>query len=309
MHNTNGNMEGKVALVVGGTRGIGRATAGGLARMGAEVSIVGRNRDAGEAAAREISAAGGRAEFIPADVSLMSEVRRLSGEFRSRYDRLDVLVQSADVLLTKRVNTAEGIELGFATNYLSRFLMDNLLLDLMKASAPARIVHVAAPGLPGRLKTEKLPPPPGMGGIGAHNLGQRANDVFAVELSSRLRDTGVTINVINPGMIDTDIRRSAEGGPAMKLMMRAVELVFRRNTTTPEQFAREVIHLSTSPELEGASGGLFNSKGKPIRVRLAVSDPETRRKLWEASARVTGPYEKQNSASAPETSTPERGPA
>lgn len=284
------DMRGKVALISGGTKGIGRATAEGLARLGAAVVVVGRGREAGEATVAGIKAAGGEAEFIPADLSLMDEVRRLAGEFRDGHGRLDVLVQGADALLTKRIDTAEGIELSFATNYLSRFLLTNLLLDLMVESAPARIVHIGAPGPPGWFKTDNVLPPPGVGGFRAHRFGQRANDTFAVELSSRLRETGVTINVIKPVWVDTDIRRNMDLGPAMKRMVKVAEIVSRSRTSTPEEFARRVIYLATSPELTGTSGVLFNSKVEPVRVGPEVCDAKARRRLWETSAQLTSLY-------------------
>ncbi len=279
------SMHGKVALVTGGTKGIGRASAEEMAKRGATVIVVGRSQDAGEATINAVRSEGGDAEFIAADLSSMSEVRRLAEIFKQRYTRLDVLIHSADVLRMKRQETPEGIEVSFATNYLSRFLLNNLLLDVLDAGAPARIVHVAAAGFPGKLDLSHIPPGPELSSFKGHNIGQRANDVFAIEWASRVVASRVALNVINPGMVDTDIRRSA---PEAKQLMRVMELVFKPFSTTPQQFAKRVVYLATAPELAGVSGRLFGRKGKFIRTRPAVSDPRTGRRLWEISERLTG---------------------
>ncbi len=297
---SNTDMTRKTALVVGGTRGIGKETARGLAEKGAVVVIVGRTREAGEATARGLGAG---VEFVAADVSLMSEVRRVVEVFRRRHNRLDVLVQSADVLRTKRLETAEGLEVSFATNYLSRFLFVGLLLDLLKESAPARIVHVAAAGLPGKLDLGNVPPGPKTSSFAGHNLGQRANDVYGVELASRLAETGVSVSVVNPGMVDTDLRRNMQTGLAGRLMVRSMEAVFRSRITTPEGYSREVLRLATSPDIADIGGVLFNRKGESIRVRPAVGDTETRRRLWEISACVTGLAEGSANFGSPTTET------
>ncbi len=279
------DLRGKVALITGGTRGIGRATAEALAERGATVVIVGRNQQAGDGALQSLRVKGTMADFIPADLSLMADVRRVAETFRRAHPRLDILVHSADVLLSKRQTTAEGLEVSFATNYLSRFLLNNLLADLLVASAPARVIHVAAAGFPGALKLDHLPPPPELSSFAGHNVGQRANDVFGVEWAARLVGTGVTINIMNPGMVDTDIRRRAPSG---KLLMRAVELLLKPVTKTPARFAQRVLALATVPEYAGVSGRLWGANGKRLPIRPAVSDPHTRKQLWAISERLTG---------------------
>ena len=168
------------ALVVGGTRGIGREIARRLVQEGHEVTIVGRPGPVGSEAARDVGAT-----FLPADISLLSEVRRVAAEVTARHDRLHHLVQTADVLKKARVDTAEGFEVGFATGYLSRFLLVGLLLDPLRAGL-ARILHVAAAGAAGRLSLDDVPPGPGVGPFRAHGVSQGANDVFGVELAERL---------------------------------------------------------------------------------------------------------------------------
>lgn len=297
------SMQGKVAVIIGGTKGIGKATALALTERGATVAIVGRNREAGEAALRELRTAhsGSRTgddtgDFFPADISLMSEVRRLAEAIKSRFARLDVLVHSADVLRLKRAETVEGLELSFATNYLSRFLLNHLLLDQLKASGtpgePSRIIHVAAAGIPGKLDLSQVPPRPDTSSFTGHNVGQKANDMYAIEVAARLRRQGsanLTINVMNPGIVDTEIRRSSpDTRRHVRLMVGLMELLKKPVTQTPAQFAEQVVRLATAPELAGESGGLWDRKGKALAIRPESSNVEIRRQLWEVSERLVG---------------------
>jgi NAD(P)-dependent dehydrogenase (short-subunit alcohol dehydrogenase family) len=141
----NSGRGGKVALVTGGTSGIGKATAMALAAMGADVVVVGRDRERGERAAEEIRAqTGGRVDLALADLSSQAEVRNLAEEFKRRYDRLDVLVNNAGLVQSTRTETVDGLESTFAINHLAPFLLTNLLLDMLKQSAPSRVVTVSS---------------------------------------------------------------------------------------------------------------------------------------------------------------------
>ena len=146
MVSENDGMEGKVVLITGGTSGIGRATATVLAAMGAEVVVTGRNRERGEAAVEEIRGTSGseRVSFVLADLAVQAEVRELAEEFRERYDRLDVLVNNAGLIQSKRTETPDGLELTLAVNHLAPFLLTNLLLALVKKSAPSRVITVSS---------------------------------------------------------------------------------------------------------------------------------------------------------------------
>lgn len=279
--------KGAVALSVGGTKGIGRGTAIELARLGTHVVVVGRDTSAGSELERELENVGGSGHFIQADMSLMQETRRVAEMFLAQYDRLDLLIQSADVLLFKREETAEGLELGFATNYLSRFLLNSLLLDTLKRSAPARILHIAAPGLPGGLNVENVPPPANMSAFSAHNLGQKANDVYGIELAFRLEGTGVTINILNPGIVNTNIMRGAKNPP---LFVRLFGGLMVSRAKPVEEYIPTVLRFATSPELDGVSGGFWGPKGKVLRISSGVSDTNIRRALWTKSEQVVKPY-------------------
>ncbi|MEM7738635.1 MAG: SDR family NAD(P)-dependent oxidoreductase [Deinococcota bacterium] len=270
-------LKGQVALVVGGTKGIGRAIAKGLAEQGANVTIIGRSED-GQTIARAL-----RGTFLQADVSLMNEVKRVAQTFLIHHDRLDILIHSADVLRFKRQETTEGLELSFATNYLSRFLLNALLLECLKESAPARIIHIAASGAPGRLDPDHIPPPPKLSSMQGHNVGQRANDLYGLELAERLKGTGISINILNPGMVDTGIRRNA---PGFKTIARIMEFLMRHTTQSPEQYAELPISLATSPTLAKERGVLIGTKGNALKSDEPKYNASLRRTLWEQSERL-----------------------
>lgn len=281
------DLDGRVALVVGGTSGIGREAARVLSERGAAVTVVGRNPERGRAVAEAL---GPRAAFEPADVSLLAEGRRLAEAVRARHGRLDALVHSADVVLSERRNTSEGFELAFATNYLSRVLLNALLFDLLARTArehgAARIVHVAAAGFPGRLDLARVPPGPEVGALGAHNVGQRANDVYAVELAERLQGTGVFPYVSFPGLfVDTGIRRRNVSG-AWRRVVGTFDRLVRPFMRTVEEGAQQTVQLAASGGPTGAvlvkpDGTALDHIGDP---RYA---PGLRRGLWEASERLT----------------------
>jgi NAD(P)-dependent dehydrogenase (short-subunit alcohol dehydrogenase family) len=277
------SLTGKVALLVGGTRGIGRATALCLARHGATVVVVGRDPVAGERMRREIEESGGMGRFIAADVSLLSEVRRLGAEVHAGYERLHLLIHTADVFQVKRVETAEGLELSFVVNYLSRFLLNQLLLDMLKASVPARIIHVAAAGIPGRLDLQDVPPRPSVSSFQGHNIGQRANDVYCVEMAARSAGTGVTINALMPRFVDSGLRRQFRN---QHILFAVGEVLTRPWVQTPERFAERVLHWATAPETAAVSGQLIGMRGRPMRPPARVSNPALRSGLFARSERI-----------------------
>lgn len=232
-------MEARIAVVVGGTKGIGREVVRQLARQRYRVLFVGRDAAAGHALENELRSVS-TVEFIQADMSLLGETRRVALLIRERVRFIHVLIHSADVLTLDRVETAEGHEIGFALNYLSRFLLNDILLDQLKAGQ-ARILHIAAAGfMP--LKASAFPPGPKANGMAGHGAGQGANDIYGLEMADRLKGTGVTINILNPGGVDTDIRRNMKLHGAQKLimpvMMLAMKYIFRMKMQQPADYAR-----------------------------------------------------------------------
>jgi NAD(P)-dependent dehydrogenase (short-subunit alcohol dehydrogenase family) len=275
-------MGGNVALVTGGTSGIGKATATALAALGADVVVVGRNRERGEQAAAEIRAqTGGRVDLALSDLASQAEVRALAEGFRRRYDRLDVLVNNAGLVQSTRTESPDGIETTFAINHLAPFLLTNLLLDVLKESAPSRIVTVSSEAERwGNLDFEDLQSRKKYRGFPVYGMTKLANIMFTYELAERLKGTGVTATCMHPGAVNT--RFGADSTGPMTILFRLSKPFMR----TPEQGADTLIWLASSPEVEGLSGRYYSDR-KPIEPKKIAQDPEARRRLWEESERLT----------------------
>lgn len=281
----------KVALVTGGTDGVGKEIARGLAQLGAQVIIVGRDAGKGSRAEREIRASSDNrdVEFIQADLSLVREARRLGDKVANRWPAMHYLVHSAGIVRGRRVVTAEGFESNFATNYLSRFaLTDRLLSALQAAGRPgksARIVVVAHPGFDGTIHYDDVNLTTNFSMIRAFKQFHYANDVFAVELARRLIVPAdrplVTISCLHPGPTKTNIDK--EMPLWMKLMVRLV--IHPLFSHTPDVPAAAALKLLLADEFEGESGALFSVIGKFKRVTLSrnVQDPEEGERLWAFS--------------------------
>jgi NAD(P)-dependent dehydrogenase (short-subunit alcohol dehydrogenase family) len=279
----NSGRGGKVALVTGGTSGIGKATAMALAAMGADVVVVGRDRERGERAAEEIRAqTGGRVDLALADLSSQAEVRNLAEEFKRRYDRLDVLVNNAGLVQSTRTETVDGLESTFAINHLAPFLLTNLLLDVLKKSAPSRVVTVSSEAERwGNIDFDDLQSKKKYRGFPVYGMTKLANIMFTYELAERLEGTGVTATCMHPGAVNTRFGTSNRG--PMTLLFR----LFKPFMRTPDQGADTVIWLASSPEAEGLSGRYYADR-KPLKPKKIANDPAACRRLWEESERLTG---------------------
>ena len=279
----NSGRGGKVALVTGGTSGIGKATAMALAAMGADVVVVGRDRERGERAAEEIRAqTGGRVDLALADLSSQAEVRNLAEEFKRRYDRLDVLVNNAGLVQSTRTETVDGLESTFAINHLAPFLLTNLLLDVLKKSAPSRVVTVSSEAERwGNIDFDDLQSKKKYRGFPVYGMTKLANIMFTYELAERLEGTGVTATCMHPGAVNTRFGTSNRG--PMTLLFR----LFKPFMRTPDQGADTVIWLASSPEAEGLSGRYYADR-KPLEPKKIANDPAACRRLWEESERLTG---------------------
>ncbi len=283
--NSDQPMNGKVVLVTGANSGIGRATALELAIKGAAVVIVGRNKEKTRVTASNIRLKSGSpiVECLIADLSSMAEVRQLASEFKKKYHRLDVLVNNAGAIFARRNITVDGYEMTFALNHLANFLLSNLLLDYLEASAPARIVNVSSRAHRraeldfNDLQTEHY----GYGGFKAYGRSKLANVMFTYELARRLEGTGVTVNVLHPGGVNSGFGKN--NGGAMKLAMRMVS----RFQLTPEQGAQTPVYLASSHEVDGVSGKYF-VECQPVRSSPASYDEAGQKRLWEVSAEMTG---------------------
>jgi NAD(P)-dependent dehydrogenase (short-subunit alcohol dehydrogenase family) len=281
------DMRSKVVLVTGATNGIGQVTALELAKMGATLVIVGRSPQKVLDTQMTIRQASGNpnVDGMVADLSEMAQVRQLAAEFRRKYDRLDVLVNNAGIGTSQRAVTSEGFERMFALNHLSYFLLTNLLLDVIKASAPARIVNVSSEAhrrvtldFDDLQNTRDW----GQAGFRAYGRTKLMNILFTRELARRLEGSGVTANAVHPGVVATGIWRGAGG--VFGTVVGALAPMFMKS---PEEGAQTSIYVATAPEIEGMTG-LYFSDSKPAQPSAAAQDDAAARKLWDISARLVG---------------------
>jgi len=277
-------MGGTTVLITGGTSGIGKATAVAMAAMGANVVVVGRNQERGGAAVEEIKAQSHNesVELMLADLSVQAEVRRLAEEFLERYDRLDVLVNNAGLVQSKRTETPDGIETTLAINHLAPFLLTNLLLGCLEQSAPSRVITVSSEAQRwGTMDFEDMQSRRKYRGFPVYGMTKLANIMFTYELAERLDGTGVIANCLHPGSVGTNFGQNNMG--AMALFFRTFKPFMR----SPEQGADTLIWLASSPEVDGVSGKYFSDR-KEIEAKKVAYDPAARRRLWEISEDLTG---------------------
>ena len=281
---TYGRMTGKTALITGGTAGIGKATAVGLAALGAHVGIVGRDPTRTLAAAQDIRRQSGNpaVDAFVADMSSLTEVRRLAAAVLDAYPRLHVLVNNVGGFWAHRHLTADGLERTFALNHLAPFLLTDLLLDRLKASAPARIVTVSSSAqATGSIDFDDLQHETDYSGPRAYSQSKLANVMVTYELARRLAGTVVTANVLHPGVV-----RTAFGAEDPSTLTRIVQ-PFTRFLKTPAQGAATSIYLAASADVDGITGKYFADR-KPKRSNETSYDTTTANRLWQVSAQLTG---------------------
>jgi NAD(P)-dependent dehydrogenase (short-subunit alcohol dehydrogenase family) len=277
-------MQGKVCLVTGATSGIGLVTAQALAQQGATVAVIARNPERGAAVVDRIAQETGNpaVELLVADLSVQAQIHHLAEEFRHRFARLDVLVNNAGALFTRRSLSADGIEMTLALNHLGYFLLTNLLLGTLQASAPARIVNVSSDAHRGaRIDFTDLQGQRRYSGWRAYCQSKLANLLFTYELARRLEGTGVTANAMHPGFVATGFGRNNRG--MFALFIRVAQLIALR----PEQGAETLIYLATALEVEGVSGKYFVKK-RPVTSSRESYDQAAAQRLWQLSAEMTG---------------------
>ena len=277
-------MQGKTALVTGGTAGIGLVTARALAGKGAAVTIVGRNPQRGEQAARAIRAEvpGAEVRFERADLSLLDENRRLARIVAESADRLDVLVNNAGAIFSRRQVTADGLEATFALNHMSYFLLTNLLLNRLRAAEAGRIVVVASIAhRRAELDFDDLQCERRYSVRTAYSRSKLANIMFAYALARRLEGSPVTVNALHPGLV-----ASRFGSNNGWLFRNAVRLGFRLGGAIGVEEGAELnIRLASDPALAGVSGRYF-SGGKEARSSAASLSVEDQERLWVASEAI-----------------------
>jgi NAD(P)-dependent dehydrogenase (short-subunit alcohol dehydrogenase family) len=272
-------MAGQTVLVTGGTGGIGKATAIGLAAMGARVGITGRDTARTRAAAADVATASGNpaVDPFPADMSSQAEVRRLAGEVLAAYSRLDVLVNNVGGFWATRRITADGLEHTFAVNHLAPFLLTSLLLDRLTTSAPARIVTVSSGAhTTGTINFDDLQGERRYSGQQAYSQSKLANILFTYELARRLDGTGITATVLHPGVVRTGF--GAEDPPAWKAFLPLIRPFLK----TPQKGAATSIYLASSPEVAGITGTYFADR-KPKTSSPSSYDTAAAGRLWQIS--------------------------
>jgi NAD(P)-dependent dehydrogenase (short-subunit alcohol dehydrogenase family) len=278
-------MSGNICIVTGANSGIGKETALGLAQMGARVVMVSRNAEKGKAALEEIrrKSASSQVDLLVADMSSQASVRALAEEIRQKYPRLDVLVNNAGAAVLARKLSADGIEMTLATNHLGPALLTLLLLELLKASAPSRIVNVSSSEAqsPARLDMNDLQfERRKYRTVAAYRQSKLLMNTFTFELARRLAGTGVTANCLHPGAVTTNIWSVS---PLGKLII-AVGKPFMLNS---KQGAAVSLYLATSPEVAQVSGEYF-VKSKPAKSNPLSRDPKLMAEVWLCTEKMTG---------------------
>jgi NAD(P)-dependent dehydrogenase (short-subunit alcohol dehydrogenase family) len=276
-------MKGRICLVTGANSGIGKATALELAKMGATVVMVARNSQKGQDALAEIRKETGNdsLDLLIADLSSLESVKLLATQFIAKYPKLHVLVNNAGLFNQRRRVTTDGYESTFGINYLAPYLLTNLLLDRLEASAPSRIVNVSSVGhYGGHIDFENINLDKHYSGWTAYRQSKLALVLFTRELAKRLQGTRVTVNSVHPGTVATNIW-SRPMGPAGFIM--SVPKLFMRS---PTKGAETVVYLASSPAVENTSGEYWDDL--KIKESSAESyDDNVAKKLWNVSEQLT----------------------
>ena len=273
-------MAGKVVLITGGTGGIGKATAIGLAAIGARVGITGRDLARAEQAAADIRSASENpaVDAFAADMTSQAEVRRLAAAVLDAYPRLHVLINNVGGFWAHQHPTVDGLERTFALNHLAPFLLTNLLLDRLKASAPARVVTVSSGAQSmGRIDFDDLQGALNYSGQRAYNQSKLANIMFTNELARRLDGAGVTATSVHPGVVRTNF-----GAEDQAWFFTIISRVVRPLLKTPAQGAQTPIYLASSPDMDGISGQFFVNR-KPKTANKVANDTDMTARLWRVS--------------------------
>ncbi len=278
-------MKDKVCIVTGSNSGIGKETALALAEMGATVVMVVRNRELGEAARSEIITETGSntIDLMICDLSSMNTIRDFATAFKSKYDRLDVLINNAGAVISDRQITDDGLERTLAVNYLAPFLLTHELLSLLKDSAPSRLVNLSS-GLAKKAKVnlDDLQSESSYKSMKVYSTAKLMVIMYTYEMARRLEDTNVSVNVVLPGFVATNLGRSS-GSRSSRIMfgmMKPFQL-------SPKEGAETSVYVATSPEIEGLAGKCF-AKKKETETSEVSYNVDLQKQLWEITVDLLG---------------------
>jgi NAD(P)-dependent dehydrogenase (short-subunit alcohol dehydrogenase family) len=271
-------MKGKVCLITGANGSLGKATAVALAQLGATVILACRNKvRADKVKADVISATKNSAvELILVDLSSQESIRQMATTFIEKYNRLDVLINNAAIYKSQHEMTSEGLELMFATNHIGPFLLTNLLLDKLKASAPARVLVITAPSTT-PLDFDNLQGEQRFSSLQAFGVTKMCNLLYSYELARRLEGTGVTVNAVHPGLMKSNLMREAP---------LAMRWLTQLASSAPTKAASSLVYFASAPEMAGVTGKFFKD-GKAIESNQYSHDQVIQHRLWDVSVALT----------------------
>jgi len=278
-------MQGKTVVVTGATSGIGEVAALELARKGARIVFVARNPLRRDATLARLMVANDKAEHAAylADLSRLSEMKRVAGEIAAAEPKIDVLINNAGAIFARRETTPDGLEMTFATNHLAYFVVTNLLLERLKAAPGARVVSTSsAAHKSGKLNFDDLQAEKSFSGFRAYGTSKLCNILFTRELARRLSGTGVTATCLHPSFVATRFGDNNEG-----LWAFGVAIAKRFGAISVEEGAKTIVYLASSPEVAGQSGGYYYKCAPETPSAAAQNDADAKR-LWDVSAKIAG---------------------
>jgi NAD(P)-dependent dehydrogenase (short-subunit alcohol dehydrogenase family) len=276
------NMNNKTILVTGASAGIGLQSAMELAKSGAEVVMVGRDEERTAQAAEQVKSQSGNqaVTYLLADLSSLQDVRKLAQEFKSKYNKLDVLLNNAGAIFFTRKLSVDGYEMTFALNHLNYFLLTDLLLDTLKAVPAGRIVNVSSRAhYRGHVNFDDLQSQRGYGAMKAYSMSKLMNVLFTYELARRLQGTNITVNCLHPGFVASNF--AVNNGWWVRLGM-----AFMSGRISVKEGSMCSIHLASSPEVEGMTGKYFNYDLEETRSSAESYDEAIAKRLWDVSEKL-----------------------
>lgn len=278
-------MEGKKVLITGANSGIGYATAMELAKMGADLILVTRQAETGQAAQQEIISATGNSNVFQytCDLASLSQVRELAGKLHDDINQLDVLINNAGLITQTRRVTEDGYEYQFAVNHLAHFLLTQLSIDLLRKAPSGRIINVSsAAHKMGKINFTDIHLENGFTPFKAYSQSKLANVLFTYGLCSRVFKEGLTANTLHPGVIGSRFGAGRDGRPTKPIMK-----LYQKLAKSPQKGAETSVYLASSPEVENKSGGYYINKKASTSSKYSY-DPDAATALWEMSLRLTG---------------------